>query len=228
MIETTVKTNAICHDANTKQDKHCACIEQFLSVSLFALGKELNRIAKSIYQYPDGLKGIDGKEGINDVFALIERSNVGILNNAILRSFPDDDMLQEFTVYQMANESEKHLGRADFLVAHKCEHGDKINLLFEAKAGIALWKDYKAEDTKDWYEAIHKQAHDYYIAEKKFYTGDTFTIAISFDWVRDKNLLLEELKYDSYKDDKVTDFYFIYHTDEAGLMVYGNVKPVEK
>lgn len=227
MIKTTVKANPICQHVKIKQVKHCACIEQFLNKSLTAFGKELNRIGESMYRYPNGHVGIGNKDSINDVFALIERSNVGVFNNAVVRTFPADDTLQEFTVYKRVNGKDEYFGRADFIVVHKCQHKEYINLLFEAKAAEATSKIFKKAETKEWYNKLHKKAHTYYTAEKIFYTGDTFTVAINFDWIRKPDLLYNELK-NNYASDKITDFYFIYHTNEAGLMVYGNVKPVEK
>lgn len=198
-------------------------VKSFLSKTLDAFGRELNIVAESMYRYPDTQKGIDNKEGVNDVFALIERSYVGLYNNAIIRSFSQDSTLQEFSVYKRQEETDtdKSIGRADFLVRHLTETG-YINLLFEAKAWQSNWKKYSAEQTREYYKKLYDQAFTYFEAEKLFYTGDTYIITISFDWIR-KSSLLDKIVEEKYEDDGCTHFYYIYHTGEAGLMVYGNV-----
>ena len=89
----------------------------------------------------------------------------------------------------------------------------------------AEWKN-NTKELVSYYKGVHDQALSYYNSEKDFYTGDTYIITINFDWIRSKNLLDEVLK-EEYSDDGCTDFYNIYHTKEAGLMVYGNITKVE-
>ena len=86
---------------------------------------ELEILSQQWYIYEGG---IDGNPGFNDVFTLIERSYVGLFNNAVIRSFPLDATLQEFSV---------HLGgrkyiRCDYLVKH-WDGKNSIDILFEAK-----------------------------------------------------------------------------------------------
>jgi hypothetical protein len=203
-------------------------VKEFINESLNAFGKELEVVAESMYRYPNNLMGIDGKESINDVFALIERSYVGLYSNAVVRCFPDDAVLQEFPIYQKdeISNKEKFLGRADLFIVHKAGN-NVINLLFEAKAFPAEWKKSDSEKLKSYYKGVHDQAFSYYNSEKDFYTGDTYIITINFDWIRNPHLLDEVLK-EEYGDDGCTDFYTIYHTkNEAGLMVYGNITKVE-
>jgi hypothetical protein len=202
-------------------------VKEFISESLNAFGDELKAIAESMYRYPNNLMGIDGKESINDVFALIERSYVGLYSNAVVRCFPADAVLQEFPVYQKDEISnrEKSAGRADLFIVHKTDNRF-INLLFEAKAMPAERKEYKQEELICYYKRVHDQALSYYNSEKEFYNGDTYIITINFDWIRKQDLLEDVLK-EEYPDDGCTDFYYIYHTKEAGLMVYGNITKIE-
>jgi hypothetical protein len=192
---------------------------EFLSRTLKTLGEEFSRVANAIFIYPDDKKGIDGKESVNDVFALIERSHVGILNNAILRAFPNDTTLQEFAVYEKNGHS---VGRADLFVKHVASKERSIDFLFEAKAGVFLWKNYSEDETRQFYERIQEQAYKYYLAEKEYYTHPTYIISIIFDWIRHTELLNRVLS-EEYSDN-VTDFYLIFHTKEAGLSVSGNVQ----
>lgn len=190
----------------------------FFRKTFAALGNEFNKIASDIYLYPDKKKGIDDKDSINDVFSLIERTYVGILNNAILRTFPQDSTLQEFPVYGKKG----FKGRADFLTVHNYAKGKFINLLFEAKAGVFSWKDYTQEETSQYYSQLHKQALGYYEAERSYYEAEIYTVAITFDWIRNMDLLATVLK-EPYSDN-VTDFYFIYYTSESGMSVSGSVR----
>jgi len=195
-------------------------IQNFLRKTLDAFGAELNHLGNTIYQYPNGMKGIDEQESINDVFALIERSYFGIFNNAVIRTFPKDAVLQEFSVY---GKQHKHVGRADYLVSHYLNKSKSVNLLFEGKATLATWKDDK-KVTKKYLNNIYEKALIYYDAEKDYYTNETYLIVIVFEWIR-KTDLLEAILNETYVDDDATDYYFIYHTKVAGLMVYGTVTP---
>jgi len=192
-------------------------VKMFLSISLNGFGNELNFVANQMYNYPDAKKGIDNKESINDVFALIERSYVGLFNNAIIRGFPNSATLQEFSVYN----KNKSSGRADLLVTHALANNEFINLLFEAKVGVATVNDYSADYRKIYYEKLYNQAYKYFLVEKEFYTGESYIITISFDWIRHDYILTEILK-DRFID-TVSDFFFVYYTNEAGLSVYGNL-----
>jgi hypothetical protein len=193
-------------------------IQKFLRKTLDAFGAELNHLGNTIYQYPNGMKGIDEKESINDVFALIERSYFGIFNNAVIRSFPKDAVLQEFSVY---GKQHKHVGRADYLVSHYINNSKSVNLLFEGKASVANGKNDKKE-TKEYLHETYKKALKYYEAEKEYYINETLLITIVFEWIR-KTKLLEAILNETYIDDEATDYYFIYHTKVAGIMVYGTV-----
>lgn len=65
MILTTSKILRTCGDQHMKE---------FISKTLTAFGNEFKTIAELMYRYPSNLVGVDQKEGVNDVFALIERS----------------------------------------------------------------------------------------------------------------------------------------------------------
>ncbi len=198
-------------------------IKLFLNKILDAFGKELEKVATAMYKYPHELKGIDGKEDINDVFALIERSYVGLLNNVIIKKYPKAVTLQEFTVYKKDSNAgkDKLEGRADLLV-DVVINNTPIRLLFEAKAYTAARKQPKKGEMQAYYQRVRSQAMSYYEAEKEYYNTLPYIVTINFDWIRDTKLLVD-LKKNEFVDDGCTDFYYIYHTDMAGLMVYGSV-----
>src|ERR1035437_7505202 len=177
-------------------------IQDFFTKTLDAFGEELNRLASQMYKYPNGKKGIDNHESINDVFALIERSYIGLLNNAVVRSFPKNSTLHEFIV-----SGKKQGERADYLVTHHFDD-QSINFLFEGKISEATYKDYENYDPQvaaQYYKQIHDQACKYFEAEKEYYQNETYIVTIIFEWIRKTDLLdgiRKELK-EYEKDDSV-------------------------
>ncbi|MEI6880569.1 MAG: hypothetical protein WCK82_04520 [Bacteroidota bacterium] len=161
-------------------------------------------------------------EQSKDIFALNERTWVGILNNAILKAFPNDEVstLQEFGVYH--NENKNHIGRADYLVCWE----DKY-LLFEAKQYEELSTKKLIQKVNDKsYDKEFEQAMNYYKAESIYYKGKTvYIIPIYFGWMREKikyNLIDEAKKYKIESDDE-TDFCALYYEGNNGVWVYGKV-----
>lgn len=191
-------------------------VESFFSKILEQFGAELNLLANEMYQYPNGLKGKYGKDSENDVFDLIERTYVGLFNNAIIRSFPELATLQEFPVY---NEGDAQ-GRADLLVVKNSAQGT-VNLLFEAKCSRLADRDYTRKETLQYYNMMIKQGKEYFKAESDYYRGKTFIVALAFD-ILGKELTQKFLK-EKYKD-KITDYYYIYHTNDSGLAISVDVR----
>ncbi len=151
---------------------------------------------------------------------MIERSYVGLFNNAVIRSFPEDSVLQEYSVHV---DGRKYI-RGDYLVKHQ-----STNILFEAKQRPFDGKTYEPADTKIFLDAFIKQGMEYYNAEQHNYNGSTFVSSLVFEWVRyPKHLELVNTKSWNEDDDGITDFYCLYHTDIAGLMVYGNLEKVKE
>lgn len=60
------------------------------------IGDELNRILKAFYTYdfPE-----DESKAIDNLFKIIERTWLGIFNNALIRTNPEITTLQEFAAY---------------------------------------------------------------------------------------------------------------------------------
>ena len=190
-------------------------IKTFFSNILNAFGQELNKLASVICQYPNNLLGLDDLESENDVFTLIEQTYVGILNNAIIRTYPNAVTLQEFGVY---GEDAKR-GRADLLITFEGDQSG-TEFLIEAKhAGEVSYKTYSNESTLRYYKTLYQQALNYYTAEQKYYLQKPTIVTIIFQWVRKKELL-GYIKDENYTDE-CTDFYYLYHTSSAGLLVYG-------
>lgn len=188
----------------------------FFDKTLRAFTKELQLLADQWYNYSE-----DGKKGVDEVFALIERSYVGLFNNAVVKSFPNDSALQEFSV---------HLGgrnyvRGDYLVKHW--EGDRsLSILFEAKQRQHDGRKYSMSETKAFLDPFIEQGKKYYIAETQYYQDETYISSLVFEWVRYPEHLKNVLSW-SDDDDGITDFYCLYHTNTAGLMVYGNLTKVQ-
>jgi hypothetical protein len=158
-------------------------------------------------------------EQSKDIFALNERTWVGILNNAILKAFPNDEVstLQEFGVYH--DENKNHIGRADYLVCWE----DKY-LLFEAKQyeETSIAKNANKLEMKAMYEREKGQAEKYYNAEKIYYgEKKVYIIPIYFGWMRKEGLVQRGKDYKI--DDDETDFCALYYESNNGVWVYGKV-----
>ncbi|MCX6185812.1 MAG: hypothetical protein NTU43_02295, partial [Bacteroidetes bacterium] len=156
-------------------------------------------------------------EQSKDIFALNERTWVGILNNAILKAFPHDEIstLQEFGVYD--EDKKNHIGRADYLVC--CE--DKY-LLFEAKQYEEKSVKNLCDENKN--DLAKEQAIKYYNAELNYYNKEgktAFIIPIYFGWMRKEGLIEKAKEYKIESDE--TDFCALYYEGNSGVWVYGKV-----
>jgi len=166
-----------------------------------------------------------GKE--TDMFWLIERSYIGILNNAIIREYgPQASSLQEFAVWNNG----KVVGRADLLVKMNFEDQNAY-FLFEGKQREFDGKEYSESETELFFDAFVQQGKKYYEAEKDDYDEKVFIVPIIFEWVRTQNKLDKLLSWDKYN--KHSDFYMVLHSNDSGevnsgLMVYGKVSDTAK
>jgi hypothetical protein len=156
-----------------------------------------------------------------NVFALNERAWVGVLNNAIIKAFPENSWtLQEFSIYNSEN---THIGRADLLVLWEY-NGLKYNLLFEAKHHGEATIKHLFDNTGPSFKNIKDQAMRYYEEEIKNYKYNTYIVPVGFEWIR-KPVVLEKAK-EYFKntvnmEDISTDFCYLYHDNNNGMWVYG-------
>ena len=190
-------------------------IKIFFSNILNAFGEELNKLASVICQYPNNLLGLDDLERENDVFTLIEQTYVGILNTAIIRTYPNAVTLQEFGVYS----EDLKRGRADLLITFEGDQSGTEFLIKAKHAGEANYQSYSNEKALRWYKKLYSQALQYYTAEQKYYLQQPTIVTITFEWARNQKQLKEVLEETT--TDEYTDFYYLYHTNSAGLLVYG-------
>jgi hypothetical protein len=206
-------------------------LDFFVEVVLKRLGRELERLTDNIFNYKD-ISGKKRKPTVyEDIFGLNEQAWVGLLNNAIIRSFPEADTLLEFTVYNDSNESEirKFHGRADLLVHWKNNQGKSIYLLFEAKQFTDITKgDYndvlnKTKD-KNYHDDIKNQAKKYIKADEDYFSKKTIVIIpIIFGWIKDSSTLTNAKKYMKSIDEKKEHFCSLYFEKDRGAWVYGSV-----
>jgi hypothetical protein len=213
-------------------------LDFFFDVLLRRLGRELERLTDNIFYYEDESGNQRKPTVYEDIFGLNEQAWVGLLNNAIIRSFPETDTLLEFTVYNDSNESEirKFNGRADLLVHWKNYQGKSIYLLFEAKQFTDNTKgDYndvlnKTKD-KNYHDDIKNQAKKYINADEDFFSKKTIVIIpIIFGWIKDSSTLENAEKYMKSKDKKKEHFCSLYFEEDrgSGAWVYGTVEYPEK
>ena len=78
-------------------------------------------------------------------------------------------------------------------------------------------------ETKAFLDPFIEQGKKYYIAETQYYQDETLYFFIGFEWVHYPEHLKNVLSW-SDEDDGITDFYCLYHTNTAGLMVYKSDK----
>lgn len=188
-------------------------IKLFFENTFDALYKELKHLQAKIY--PEPHKAVE-------VFNNIERSWIGIFDNAVIRAYGDNvATLEEFSEVIGV----KRYGRADYFVRFK----EKIDLLFEAKH----YEERGGSNSKmnDEYKAIIDQARKYHKHDRG-YKDETYFVALLFGWIRKNSVLDKAMKY-SYNDihNKAVDncsFAALYSYDEHGIWVYGKVERVEK
>lgn len=207
-------------------------LDFFFEVVLKRLGRELERLTDNIFNYKD-ISGKKRKPTVyEDIFGLNEQAWVGLLNNAIIRSFLEADTLLEFTVYN----GTKFHGRADLLVHWKNPQGESIYLLFEAKQFTDNTKgDYndalnKAKDD-EYCISVLNQAKNYIEADKNYFSKKNIVIIpIIFGWIKDSSTLKNAKKYMKSIDEKKEHFCSLYFEEDrgAGAWVYGSVEYPEK
>jgi hypothetical protein len=205
-------------------------LDFFFEVVLKRLGRELERLTDNIFNYEDESDKERKPTVYEDIFGLNEQAWVGLLNNAIIRSFLEADTLLEFTVYN----GTKFHGRADLLVHWKNSQGESIYLLFEAKQFTDNTKgDYNdaLNKTKDenYYDDIKNQAKNYIEADKNYFSKKIIVIIpIIFGWIKDSSTLENAKKYMKKNKDKTEDFCSLYFEEGRGAWVYGSVEYPEK
>lgn len=186
-------------------------IQKFFYDVLIAFEVELELIASKWFKNA-GNKDLNN---ISDLFEQVERCYVGIFCNSIKRAFPDDAVLQEFSVYK----GKFHLGWADLLAHHK-----GVDILFESKRWDYDGEKTKIDTLKNYYGIIINQAKEYFLAEKDWYKNPTYLAALVFETIKNKSDL-EKVKKNQEKDG-LTDFSCLYYSAKGGfgLMVYGKVE----
>lgn len=148
-------------------------VKNFFEKTFVSFWIELSHLQDVIYQDKPEL-----------VFNNIERSWLGIFDNAVRRAYPDDAAtLQEFSVAL----GDKCYGRSDYFVRLKKE---SMDLLFEAKHYEDLGGNNYA-GMNDWYSQILKKADGYYQSELSSYKyhDNTYLIALIFGWIRKEQVL---------------------------------------
>lgn len=188
-------------------------IKNFLDKTFVELGNELILLRKTIYKYKDH----------RYIFALEERTWVGLLNNAISKAFPKESAaIQEYGVYSET----KFIGRADCLVRWEDNCRNEFYILFEAKKYKESDSMSMHLDTLEYFNSIKKQGMKYYNAEIDYYKNKTvYVIPIAFGWIDKKELLNTAKKYFkiSKKEDMSTDFCSLHYEKDSGVWVYGKI-----
>jgi hypothetical protein len=185
---------------------------------LLAIETELHSIYNSYYNY--NIEG-DTLTGSQNIFRLIERTWIGILNNCVVKNFPNSSTLQEFSVWN----SEGSIGRCDLLFSIPLNN-KRHDFIVEGKL-YEFTNNWKTETAKFFYNSILLQANCYYEAEKKYYdsyNSEVRLMAYVIEWIRTPDRLNNAKRImDSWDDftDRETDFLALYNSEKAGAFVYG-------
>ena len=186
--------------------------QKFISQLSVGLCKEINLILKAFYQYDD--------KGIDDLFTIIERTWVGILNNSLIRTDHETVTLQEFRV----SNGEKIVGRCDLLFRMNMEQKN-IDSIVETKC-YEFKDNWKSCNFEAFYDKILTQNYNYYNAEINYYQPDIYFMVIVFEWIRSADKL-EKAKnmMDEWDQntEPTTDFLTLYMATNRGVFVYGKI-----
>jgi hypothetical protein len=172
---------------------------------------ELSRLRDTLYNY----------EEHHFIFALNERTWIGILNNAIIKAYPNSVTLQEYGVHSPT----KFVGRADLLVQWNHPNGKIYYLIFEAKQYKEQSFNTLLKDDEEYLKSIKDQGQKYFDAETTYYKDkNVYVIPIVFGWIPNKMFLDKAKQYFAVKDgDKASDFCYLYHEGDSGVWVYGKI-----
>ncbi len=173
---------------------------------------EINKVADTFYSY--------GPDSTNDLFEQTERCLLGIFINSVLKVFPVDAIMEEYSVYR-----KKNIGRADLLIRHYYNN-HSVGFLIEAKREIFTGQSYNKTQIRTLFSEPLTQAKKYYNSEKKLFPATTYIIPVIFERVYGEEKV-ERVKKTIWEN-SVVDFYSFYHTKNAGLLVYGMVQLVKK
>jgi hypothetical protein len=188
----------------------------FLTKTLKNFRDEMNCISQAFYQYK-----VPNQEhfGVDNLFASIERTWVGMFNNALVRN-SDIAVLQEFAVWN----SERNIGRCDLLFRFNEENED-VDIVTEAKC-YEFFNNWNMRKDTGFYKRILDQAYKYYIEEKIYYEKDVKLMAIVFEWIRNSEYLQIAKNIMTgweYNNDPETDFLTLYYGNTRGVFVYGKI-----
>ncbi len=214
MINTTLVSNH--HDKVHINEDVNGAMRTFLGTLLTGIKEEIDIVSNAFYNYddqPNALKGVD------NLFAIIERTWMGIFNNAIVRKFPDVATLQEFNVWN----SERNTGRCDFLFCMKDDDG-YFDIVTEAKMR-EFKNDWKQVERERDFEKIISQAYAYYKEEEIYYKKPVKLMALVFEWVREERIeaakgIMDNIDREIAKD---FDFLSLYYGDRRGVFIYGKI-----
>ncbi len=196
-----------------------------LQVVLVEINTELNKLARAFYswEFED-----DDIPAVDNLFRIIERTWVGIFNNALNRSSTNITTLQEFSVWG----EQKGVRRCDLLIRFN-PNNTAHDFITEAK----IWEfssNWKRPTPKAFYHSIMKQAYGYYEAEKNYYQSyqsNTWLMAFVVEWIRNSNMLEKAIKIMDgwdHNTDEETDFITLFTGKESGAFIYGKIMSTEE
>lgn len=192
---------------------------KFFKTALCELGREIEMLLDTFHKHVDIKKY---------VFALNEATWIGLLNNAMIRSFGDNvTTLQEMGIYK----ANRYFGRVDLMANWKGnENGEAVYFIFEAKQYEEQNYQTILNDSSSYLSSIYQQGLGYYRANKLYFNNaQVFIVPIVWGWMRKDGLVEEALKYKGFnnENDESIDFCSLYYEGPNGVWVYGKVCEVQ-
>lgn len=190
---------------------HKSNLDKFFSDLFLHFKKELNKTIRVFY------KKVGNEDVESQIFEIIERTWLGIFNNALIRFHGNKiTTLQEFSVWSNEGRSK---GRCDFLI-----NWEGNNIIIEAKREPFI-NDWTNPESKSYYiDKVNKLKEIYYQPLKSYITNPIGIILV-FEFVKDGDLpdAQKAVDYICNKPINKTNFCALFHNRKQGVVMYGHV-----
>ena len=191
-------------------------LEKFIADTLSSLREVIEITANAFYQETEHDQEV---MGFDKMFGGIERTWVGIFNNAVVRTDATIATLQEFKVFS----DEKEEGRCDFLFQVNKDN-QIFNVYTEAKQ--AIHDSMSNLTAQNDYTTAFKQLNTYYEQEKKWCKCPNFQMVIRFEFINkseELKLVQDAANNWDFSQDDGTNFLSLYYYKKRGVLVYGKI-----
>lgn len=153
-----------------------------------------------------------------NIFAQTEGTEVGLFDQCIRLTYPNDIALEELTI----NNDGKLKGQSDLFIHHEAEQEDS-ELLLEAKQRKYNPSNYSENSLSEYYSANAKQARGYLECKTPLFNNTNYYGVIIIDWVRDECYLAEPHSDILLNKNSISVFISLTNDGTSGLFVHGKI-----